>query len=259
MIPENDCFAIGLVGLSEKSISANINNTTLSTSLAYHKALDEEGLHFLGLAFQVSLARKKIEKPDFIFENQILNWANFGYSNINVFQMGDVDFTYLNVNAGLNFQGYIGKGSFFTAGISLYNILNTRKLFPWGELNVQRQSWGYSSWEIQLREGEAIMPALLIGFTADKFSNILLGGNFQKKVNKSSNAVFGLWYKNSVVNGHYLVPTLGLNFKSFSITASYDITLFPKSIGIRGANEFTMSHTITKRKYRSLTQRFMKL
>lgn len=258
IIPDNDCFAIGFVGLSEKSNSEGINNTNLLGSLAYHKALDEDGSQFLGAAFQISLARKKIQKPNYIFESQILNWANFGYANIDIFQIGNVDVTYFDVNAGLTYQGYIGKEFFFVAGVSLYNIVSPKKIFPGGELNVQRQVYGYSSWEIQPQEGIIIRPAFLVGFKGGKFSSLLLGSNFQKNLNKSNSAIIGLWYKKNIANGHYLAPTLGLNFKAFSLITTYDIAISSNPNRLRNASELSITHNIAKRKFLTPQQRIVK-
>ena len=71
IVPENDCFAIGILGLAENSEIEGIKNTYFSFSMGYQKSLDEEGKQQLGIGFQTTYARKQLLKPNYIFEGKL--------------------------------------------------------------------------------------------------------------------------------------------------------------------------------------------
>src|SRR5436190_2420420 len=148
LTPQNDCFAIGFLGLSEKSTSEGLKNTYLSFSVAYQKGLDEEGTQQLGIGFQTTFARRQLQKPEYVFEDQLVSWLNSGYVNIDLSQLGNVDVSYTDLNAGLVYQGKINANNFLSAGVSMYHITEPSLVFNGGELNVSCQTWSHLGWEI---------------------------------------------------------------------------------------------------------------
>src|SRR6186997_1461779 len=51
-IAENDQLGVGIMAFSDKSGNGVLQNNYLAFSTAYHKALDENGYHQIGLGFQ---------------------------------------------------------------------------------------------------------------------------------------------------------------------------------------------------------------
>ena len=60
LIPENDCFAIGITGVNERSPGENTKNDYLSIAFAYQKGLDIEGQQQFGLGFSLHLAVNRL-------------------------------------------------------------------------------------------------------------------------------------------------------------------------------------------------------
>ena len=60
-IPEWDQFGVGIMGFSDKSGNGVLQNNYAALSLAYHKALDENGWHQIGVGFQGTYLNKRLE------------------------------------------------------------------------------------------------------------------------------------------------------------------------------------------------------
>jgi type IX secretion system PorP/SprF family membrane protein len=258
VIPENDCFAIGIVGLSEKAMSEGIKNTYLSLSMAYQKGLDEEGKQQIGLGFQTTFARRRLEKPALLFENQIVSWMNSGYSNIDIFQFGNADFSYTDVNAGLIYQGIINTKSFISVGASMYHITKPSRIFLGGEFNLPRQIWSHVALEKNLENNKKIYTAFLIGFSNQSVNDIITGVTYQLQINKSNQFSFGAWLRKNIIMGNSIIPKIGLNFKSFMLATSYDINISSNSTSNKGASELSLIYTHAKTKEKILENRFIK-
>ena len=101
---------MGIGGLNEKSDNEGITNNYLSISSAYHKTLNEDGSRLLSLGFQLSLVRNNLNKPVYVFEDQLVSWAKAGYNNINPFILpNNLNVNYADLNVGINFQTKINE------------------------------------------------------------------------------------------------------------------------------------------------------
>ncbi|MBL0146744.1 MAG: type IX secretion system membrane protein PorP/SprF [Chitinophagaceae bacterium] len=192
-IPENDCLAIGLVGVSENGISEGIKNTFLSISMAYQKGLDVEGKQQLGIGFQTTFAHRKLEKPKLLFENQLESWINSGFSNIDIYQFGSADFSYTDINAGLIYQAMLNTKNFISVGASMYHINKPSRFFLGGEFNLERQLWSHIALEKNIENDKQIYTAFLIGFSKQEVNDVISGITYQFKISKTNQFSFGVW------------------------------------------------------------------
>lgn len=191
VIPENDCFALGVVGLGENNSDEGIKNTYLSLSMGYQKCLDEEGKQQLGIGFQATYARKKLIKPNFVFEDQIFSWASSGYTNIDIYNLNNVDVSYLDINAGIAYQGIINSKNSFSAGISMYHINEPNRIFQGGELLISRQIWGHIAWETNISNAQKLYSAKVISVSNKSITDLLAGVSYQISINKYNNFILG--------------------------------------------------------------------
>lgn len=256
--PENDCFAIGILGLVEKSETEGVKNTYLSVSVAYQKALDDEGKQQIGIGFQTTFARRKLQKPNLVFEDQIMSWINSGYTNIDIFQLGNVDVTYTDLNAGLVYQGRVNSNNFFAVGVSMHHITNPSRTFQGGELNLSRQVWSNLAWEKNLFADKKLYTALLISYSDKSVNDLFAGLACQIKINKNNQFIMGAWLRNTVIRGTSIIPVIGLNFKGFTINTSYDVSITSKNTNQKGATEISLIYSNLISRAKSYENKFIK-
>ena len=60
-LPYNDRFGIGFMGFTDRSGNGVLLNNYASVAVSYHKGLDENGYHQLGLGFQGSFVNKRLD------------------------------------------------------------------------------------------------------------------------------------------------------------------------------------------------------
>src|SRR5215218_9092348 len=70
-IPEFDQFGVGVLAFKDQSGNGVLQNTFLGLSTAYHKALDENGSHQIGLGFQGTYVSKRLDVLKVKFEDQL--------------------------------------------------------------------------------------------------------------------------------------------------------------------------------------------
>ncbi|MGN6165781.1 MAG: PorP/SprF family type IX secretion system membrane protein, partial [Flavisolibacter sp.] len=70
-IPDYDQFGVGLMAFSDKSGNGVLQNNFLALSTSYHKALDENGFHQIGLGFQGTYVNKRLDIASLKFESML--------------------------------------------------------------------------------------------------------------------------------------------------------------------------------------------
>ena len=255
-LPENDCFAFGIVGMSESGISEGIKNSYLSLSLGYQKSLDEDGTHQLGMGFQNTFVRKTVTQPDLTFESDLLLLSNYGYTNINPFQIQNIDFSFNDINAGLIFQGAINSKTLYTLGIAVQHITAPKIMIIGGEFVLPRQIFSNISFQKEFENNNKLYASLLVGISDQKVNEFISGLTYSKEFSKNKSILFGGWYRRNQVTGNSLIPNLGLSFKDFTINFSYDIKV-SSVLRQSGSSEASLKYTFAKTRNQFLEKRFV--
>jgi type IX secretion system PorP/SprF family membrane protein len=127
-IPEFDQFGVGILALSDKSGNGALQNNYAALSLAYHKALDENGYNQIGLGFQGAYINKRLDVTKVYFQDQLT--AN-GWTGITseVFNQPQLSVAYADVNMGILYNGTSNGQNNFYAGGSWYHINRHKESF----------------------------------------------------------------------------------------------------------------------------------
>ncbi len=258
MIPENDCFAIGLAAVNEKSFGDGIKNNYFSLSLAYQKGLDISGNQQIGVGFQTTLGHKRIEPPQYFFEDQLYAWIQAGFTNINAYQMGRVDVSYIELNVGVIFQGKLNSNNYISVGSSLHHVNRPSKVFQGGELTLDRQFGGHISWENRLSEREKIYSFFVTSLPENQM-NFISGIMYESNIRlKLYSITAGGAYKKNADLGNFLVPMIGLKFRDFFLNMSYDINISGRQVRQKGASEISLIYTHAINRNRFLEEKFIR-
>ncbi len=259
IISENDCFAIGVTGLNERSPGERIKNDYLSISLAYQKGLDIDGKQQIGLGFQTTLGRKRIEPSSYFFESQLDAWIASGFTNIDISQITGVDVSYLDLNVGLVYQGMVNSRNFITAGVSVYHANKPNKNFQGGELILSRQFWNHFGWEKKLAGNRKIYSAALLSFSKKKIDDSFLGIIYEIDLSQKNKQLhFGSWFRKNLYRGSSLIPIVGLKYNNFLLNLSYGINISKKNTGQKGASEIAIVYTNATTRLRFNEKKFIR-
>ncbi len=245
--------------MNENSQTEGINNNYVSFSFAYQKGLNETGTQQIGIGFQTTLARRKLERPKNIFEDQLNQLLSAGYTNIDYSLFEGVDISYTDVNVGLIYQGEINSSNYLSAGISMQHITTPYKTFSGGELSVPREVLSHIAWERHTTSGKSIYVSALTNFSDKHFNSVLSGISYEMPLKKNYQMLLGGWLRKGIrQDNNSFTPSLGLKCKNFIINTSYDINISSKLASLSSASELSLIYINAVTRERFLENKFIK-
>ena len=240
-IPEADLFGVGIMMFSDKAGNGVLQNNFVALSTSYHKALDEDGAHQLGVGFQTTFVNKRLNVGGLHFEDMLRSDGFTGITTETFDNKNKLNVSYVDVNAGILYNGTTNGDNNIYFGASMYHINRHKETFNDGQY--------YLDARITLQAG----GRLPIGeFNAFHFSanhsrqagakNTVLGGAYELNLNADSeqptSLYLGTWYRFKDA----LIPYVGLEFGSFQLGATYDVNVSTLKAGtaMRGGAEFSL-------------------
>lgn len=239
-IPDYDQFGVGVMAFTDKSGNGVLQNNFIALSTAYHKALDEDGFHQIGLGFQGTYVSKFLDRRSLNFEDMLRSDGFTGLTG-ETFSGNEIKLSYFDLNLGVLYNGTTDGSNNFYLGASMYHVTRPKESFQQGNYLLQPR--------LTLQAG-GMMP---VGeFNAVHFSanhsrqanavNTVIGGAYMLNVNQDlsnpTNLYVGSWFR----FGDALIPYVGLEFGNLHIGASYDVntsSLKPAS-NMRGGAEISL-------------------
>lgn len=219
-IPSNDNFGLGFVGYSDNSSNGAVKFNYASLSTAYHKGLDEDGINQLSAGFQVTFANMLINTSELKFEDQLTSSGFTGVTS-EVFNNSTLKSNYVDVNAGLLYNGSTSDRNNFYVGVSMYHINRPKQDFTGAQYVLNPRSTFHAGGYFPLGQTSTLHVSALQMFQGGA-SETLIGGAIQLTANpeapKPASFYFGSWLRFNDA----IIPYLGLEFEDFRFGLTYD-------------------------------------
>ncbi|BAV10288.1 type IX secretion system membrane protein, PorP/SprF family [Filimonas lacunae] len=224
-IPSTDTWGLGFMGFTDKSANGAVKFNYFTMSTAYHKGLDEEGYHQIGLGFQTTYSNMMINTGELKFEDQLTS-SGFTGATSEAFGGSTLKNNYFDVNAGVLYTGSTTDRNNFYAGFSIYHINRPKQSFNPGPneliylLNprVTFHAGGYTP----IGERTTLHLSLLTSSQA-KATETVAGGAIQFMTGDPDynpvSVYTGAWMRLNDA----IIPYLGLEFSSMRLGVSYDV------------------------------------
>lgn len=243
-IPEIDQFGVGVLAFSDQSGNGILQNNYLGLSTAYHKGLDEDGYHQIGAGFQGTFVNKRLDITSLKFEDQLTSLGFTGVTN-EVFSAQQINVKYLDVAAGILYNGTTNGLNNIYAGVSLYHINRPKESFRGGNYQLEPRATFQVGYMHPLDGGLNALHFSANYSRQANATNTVFGGAYMLNLNADAasptNLYAGLWYR---VNDSF-IPYVGLEWSEFHLGASYDVNtsrLKPAS-NMRGGTEISLIYT----------------
>lgn len=219
-IAGNDTWGVGFMGFNDNSANGAINFNYASVSTAYHKGLDEDGLHQLGAGFQVTYANTLINTANLTFEDQLTSSGFTGVSS-EIFNGASLKSNYIDVNAGILYNGSTAERNNFYFGISMYHINRPKQSFTGAQYVLNPRTTFHGGAYFPLQQSSTLHVSAM-QMIQGSISETLVGGAIQLNATpgapKPTSFYFGSWVRLNDA----IIPYLGLEFDDFRIGATYD-------------------------------------
>jgi len=228
-ISDLDTWGVGVMAMADKTANGVLTSNYISITTAYHKGIDEDGLHQIGIGFQGTYTSKRLDgtKLDFLDELD----ANGGFTGVSAEPIDDqqINVTHFDFAVGALYNGSTDGYNNFYLGASAYHLNRPKESFTgdiFYELNPR----------VTINAGGAVPLAdksrtiYMSGLYSRQAgaTNIVLGGAAGFMLNgdeeNPTSVFFGAWTRFNNVNDA-VIPYLGLEWSGFRFGASYDVNI----------------------------------
>ncbi len=230
-----DAIGLGIMFFNDKVSVVDFSTTQIAVSLAYHKALGLDQTQFLSFGVQGGLTQRNVNYGSLNFHDEFNGLT--GYTGTSSETLPPNNFSFPDLNVGLNYTSQFAKDGRFFAGASLHHTLRPTVSFydnvsagPGGRL--------YSKINVQLsasipfdRSNRTSMQPRLLAALQGPHMEINAGTNFRFALGQYGGSAlhFGTWARPVRNDGGFgfdaVVGLIGLEIKSMLFGLSYDLNI----------------------------------
>ncbi len=220
-IPDIDQMGVGILALTDRAGDGVLVTNSAGLSLSYHKGLDENGYHQIGAGFQGAYTNKRLDVTKVVFEDELTPFGFVPGTTGEIFSNKQINVSYVDINAGILYNGSTNGYNNFYIGASMYHINRPKETFQGGEFILNARTTIQGGGKIPIGPYNFLHFSAIHSMQA-KAHNTVAGGAFSYNVNSSednpTNLYIGAWYRfNDAV-----IPYIGLEFSGIHIGATYD-------------------------------------
>lgn len=245
-LSEMDTWGVGVMAMTDKTSNGVLSSDFISVTTAYHKGIDEDGLHQIGVGFQATYNNKRLDGTKLNFEDELDQLGGFTVPSGESIDNRQVGTRHFDFSIGGLYNGSTDGYNNFYLGVAAYHINRPKESFT-GDLFYQLNP------RITVNAGAALPMAdhtrtLYLSSMVSRQAgalNIVTGGAVGFLVNDNeenpTNFYAGVWTRfNNVLDA--VIPYVGLEFSGFRLGASYDINIsnFKTASQSRGGIEVSL-------------------
>jgi type IX secretion system PorP/SprF family membrane protein len=240
-IADIDQMGIGILGVTDRAGDGVLVTNYAGLSLSFHKGLDENGYHQIGAGFQAAYTNKRLDITKVVFEDELTPFGFIPGTTGEIFANNQINVSYVDVNAGILYNGTTNGYNNFYIGASMYHINRPKESFQGGQFVLNPRTTIQAGGKLPVGSYNYFHFSAIHSMQAKAY-NTVAGGAFCYNVNRDednpTNVYLGAWHRfNDAV-----IPYIGLEFSGIHIGATYDAntsSLKPAS-NTRGGMEISL-------------------
>ena len=228
-LPDNDTWGIGMMAMTDKTADGILTSNYLSLSTAYHKSLDEDGLHQIGVGFQGTYANKSLDGTRLTFEDGLQLDGTFIRSPTEAINSEYVNINYFDMNLGVLYNASTNGNNNYYIGASAYHLNHPQVSFLGSDnITVPTRYTGHFGGYFPIEGSPSTIYLSGLYNTQAGAHEFVLGGaweiNADNDPQSPTNFYAGVWSRFSNV-ADAIIPYVGLDFGSFSLGLTYDVNI----------------------------------
>ncbi len=223
-LPYSDTWGVGVMAMTDRTANGILTSNFLSFSTSYHKGLDEDGLHQIGVGFQGAYTNKRLDASQLHFENQLDLDGNWTNPSGETFDKTKININYFDFNAGALYSGSTTGYNNFYAGFSVYHINRPKESFTNGYYVLDPRVTFHAGGYFPVAPNAVVHLSALHSRQSGAFETVFGGAvalNASGDEENPTNFYVGSWVRLSDA----IIPYLGLEFGDFRLGATYDINI----------------------------------
>lgn len=228
-LPDNDTWGIGLMAMTDKTSSGILTSNYVSFSTAYHKSLDEDGLHQLGVGFQGTYANKSLDGTRLTFEDGLQLDGTWLRSPTEAINSEFINVHYFDMNVGVLYNASTNGNNNYYFGASAYHLNRPKESFLGVDsINVPIRVTGHAGGYFPIAGSPSTIYVSGLYQSQAGAHEIVFGGAWEASATTDEsnpvNFYAGAWARFSNVTDA-LIPYVGLDYGNFSLGITYDVNV----------------------------------
>jgi len=224
-----DTLGVGLMAMTDKSANGILSGNFIAVSTSYHKGLDEDGLHSIGIGFQGSYTNKRLDGSKLNFLDELDENGGWTIPSSEPIDNRTVNTSYFDFSVGGLYNGSTDGYNNFYLGVSAYHINRPKESFT-GDIFYQlnpRVTFNAGG-SLPLEDRSRTIYASALYSKQGGATNVVIGGaaGFLLNDDEDNPTSFfaGAWTRFNNVNDA-IIPYLGLEYNGLRFGASYDVNI----------------------------------
>lgn len=249
-LPVSDVWGIGVMALTDRTANGILKTNYASFSTAYHKGLDEDGNHQIGVGFQGTYVNRRLDGLALKFSDGLQLDGTWRTSPTEPINQQVVNINYFDVNAGLLYNGSTNGDNNFYGGVSVYHINRPKETFTGGNYVLNPRVTVHAGGGIPLADGTKTVYFNTIYSNQAGANEIVAGGAMAFLLmgddQNATNFYAGAWARfNNETDA--IIPYIGLDFSNFSLGVTYDVNVSSLRTGSQSRGGLEVSLIYIKR------------
>jgi type IX secretion system PorP/SprF family membrane protein len=247
---KEDAMGIGLMVFQDKVSITDFATTQIALSYAFHKALDIANSQFLSLGIQGGLTQRNLNYESLNFHDEFDGIT--GYTGQTFEELPENNFSYSDLNVGLNYSAKLSKGASLITGVAMHHVLKPSVSFYKNGLEGEKLNSKYSAQiaaNLPINNRVSFMPRFLIA-NQGQHLEINTGANFRTALGEfGGNALhLGSWIRpvrnaNGIgIDAVVLLAGFEMNSVQFGLSYDLNISALAKAGARQGAFEISAAY-----------------
>lgn len=223
-IPEFDQFGVGVMGMYDVNGDGVMKNSFISGSMAYHKNIDQNGYHQIGVGFSGSYAQRRLDVSKLDFQDELTSLGFTGNTAEIFGSTGFLNINYADVNAGVIYNGATNDYNNFYFGASVYHINRPKVSFQGAEYIMNPRFTIHGGGYFPIADATTLFVSANHQQQAGASETIFgaaLGFTVNNDFDQPTDVYAGAFFR----YGDALIPYAGLEFGSYRFGISYDVNV----------------------------------
>lgn len=240
----NDIFGVGAMFVGDKSGDGKLTMNSGMISAAFHKGLDKNHRHFLGLGIQLGYTQKSLKWQQLAFPTQF-NGTDFDLSQTNG-ESFSKPVGYFDMQAGLLHQSTFNDVVGMMTGLTVYHLVQPKESFL-GDKSVKlpMRFTVHEGLRIKAMKNFYITPNFIFQYQ-NKAKEINFGTAFEYHIMTAKTEVvpsIGGWYR--VTGNDAAVINVGVQAFNTKLLFAYDINTSTLSPATNNRGSFELAIIFT--------------
>ncbi|MDP4148008.1 MAG: PorP/SprF family type IX secretion system membrane protein [Bacteroidota bacterium] len=228
-LPENDTWGIGVMAMTDRTASGILTSNFIALSTSYHKSLDEDGLHQIGIGFQGAYANKSLDGTRLTFEDGLQLDGTWLRSPSEPINSQFVSVHYFDMNLGVLYNASSNGNNNYYFGASAYHLNHPKESFLGVDtINVPTRYTFHGGGFFPVTGSSSTLYVSGLFNSQAGAHDFVLGGAWEVSASADEtypvNFYAGLWGRFSNVTDA-VIPYVGLDYGDFNLGLTYDVNV----------------------------------